>query len=597
MSLLLLRKTPLPTQSLLCLIAILAVAFALRIYQLDAHGVYLDEKFTLISTQGIVQEGSNQRDVFFTPGKTYFTPKEFWKTKTLADINEAIIRSDISNSPAYTGLLALWIKAFGISDFSVRMLSVLFSLATVWLIFSLATQYTHSIRIGLISAALAASEPFFVAYSHVARAYSMTIFVSLLATWLFLRILERQRTGKPAWGLYVGYGLAYAASVLGHTLGLIIFLAHGLYLLFYVRDWRTYLTMSFAWAIATIVLLVPWFTVFGGKYLLTTMAYQAQFYRHLAETNPLNNGFGIIHPATVANVFRALLPIITDLFWITNGLHPDVLGFRNASMELGTGLLALGIVWFFGRGRTSPTWVKLGVPLLLVSALAAVTIRTGQAVVLAALPLFVYSFYQSTTQLKTGPERRFLTLLGLLLALPLVFLLVITFRNGHTFGITQRYASFSFPYAVILVAMLVDQLPRLPRYLGITLGLAVAVQGYYVMHLDQQILADTAPKYTQFATPRIKNPYTTAARTIQKLYAPGDTILYPAPRMTPADEVEKTCWPFSIKDAQMTNLYLPKEATYLQRMDTTQTDQIWLLKGQTKDRLLVFDFKGTTYRY
>ncbi|MBO0947386.1 glycosyltransferase family 39 protein [Fibrella forsythiae] len=583
--------------TLLILSIILLVAFGLRVYQLDAHGIFLDEKFTLVCTQGVVQEGANQRDVFFTPGKTYFTPAEFWKPKTLADYNEAIIRSDISNSPAYTGLLALWIDLFGIHDYSTRFLSVLFSMGVVLLTYLLAVRYTGSERVGLFSAALAATEPFFVAYAHVARSYSMTIFVSLLSTYLFLRILDRRSTGNAHWSLYVGYGLTYALTILGHSLGAMVFVAHGLYLLFYVREFKTYLALGSTWLLATLVLLVPWFTIGGGKYIFMTMAYQAQFYRNLAYTNPTNNGFGYMLPGTIPNVLKMAMPVIADLFWLTNGLTIDALGRRNTLLGLFIGMIALAIVWRYRRAVTVPGWVPVAVPVLLAGVLLMATIKSGQQVVLAALPLFGYLLYQTVRSYRITDQRRFIVLLIMLLITPTLFLLIMALKNDHTYGITQRYTSFSFPYAIILLGMMLDQLLRMPRFLQLTLGAIVLVQGYYILALDKRILDDVAPKYTQFFKPRIKNPYITAATSIREQYSPGDTVLYPAIRLHPADEIEKTYWPFSIKDAQLTNLYLPKDASYYQRMDTTQSDRIWLVKGKTGKRVLIFDFKGQTYRY
>lgn len=584
-------------QALLILSLILVVAFGLRIYKLDAHGIFLDEKFTLVCTQGVVQEGSNQKDVFFTPGKTYFTPAEFWKPKTLADYNEAIIRSDISNSPAYTGLLALWIEVFGIGDYSTRFLSALFSMGVIILTYLLAVRYTGSERVGLFSAALAATEPFFVAYAHVARSYSMTIFVSLLSTYLFLLILERRKTGKHPWGLYISYGLTYAMTILGHSLGAMVFVAHGLYLLFYIRDFRTYLGLGLTWLIATVTLLVPWFTIGGGKYIFMTMAYQAQFYRNLAYSSPGNNGFGYMLPGTIPNILKMALPVFADLFWLTNGLTLDALGKRNTVVGLLVGLLALAVVWRYRRSVSVPAWVTAAVPVLLSGVLLIATIKTGQQVVLAAVPLFGYVLYQAIKHYNQASQRQFTVLLTMLLITPTLFLLIMAFKNDHTYGITQRYTSFSFPYALILLGMMLDQLLRMPRFLTWTLGVVVLVQGYYILALDKRILDDVAVKYTQFGVPRIRNPYMTAAESIKRQYTPGDTVLYPAIRLHPADEIEKTYWPFSIKDAQMTNLYLPKKATYYQRMDTTQSDRIWLVKGETGKRVLIFDFKGQTYRY
>ena len=72
------------------LLLIIALAFMLRVYKSGTYALYLDEKYTLVISQGIVMEGANQKDVFFVPGKKYFTPKEFWKEKTFADYKMCI---------------------------------------------------------------------------------------------------------------------------------------------------------------------------------------------------------------------------------------------------------------------------------------------------------------------------------------------------------------------------------------------------------------------------------------------------------------------------------------------------------------------------
>lgn len=155
---------------------ILLIAFLLRIYQSGTYGLYLDEKYTLVISQGVVMEGANQHDVFFTPGKVYFTPREFWKEKTIHDFIEANIRGDIGNSPVYYAVLWGWTEVAGLSDFAIRFPSVFFSTLLVGLVFLFVRRYVQSERLALLSAFLTAIEPFFVAYSHMARNYSMSFF-------------------------------------------------------------------------------------------------------------------------------------------------------------------------------------------------------------------------------------------------------------------------------------------------------------------------------------------------------------------------------------------------------------------------------------
>ncbi len=581
----------------LLIFLILILALGLRLYKSSVHGLYLDEKFTLINTQGVSLEGFNQHDVFFTPGKTYFTPKEFWKEKPLHDYIRAIIQTDIGNSPSHYALLWAWIEIFGLSDLSIRMPSIIFSTLIVGLVFLVVRRYLRSESLALLCAFLAAIEPFFIAYSHMARTYCMTIFVTLLGTWLFLRILDHRKEGKQPVGLYIGYGLTFAIATLGHYLAITIFMCHGLYLLLFNRDLKTYVGMGLSYVGGAAGLIIPWFVFGGGKYTFQTLAYQAKLYGGLALTNPYNNGFGIILPATIGNVVKKTIPIWADLFMFSNGLSSDTLAFRNLVIAFALGCIAVFIIHQFGRGRSVPIWVSILVPFLLVVGFVLYTVPSVRLVVAAAVPLFYYLLYQAFAGYTNRSERRFLFLLVLMSTIPMLFLVAIAFRNGHTYGLTQRYSGFSFPYALILVGLTIRQVFRQPTYLRLTLIAVLLIQTYYIGELLYRIYEDQAPKYTYYGRYRIENPYNTAAKRIKSQYTPGDTILYPSARTAPRDEVENTYTRHSIIDAQYTNLYLPKDATYLQRMDTTQTDRIILVKGPSGQRVTIFNFEGTKYRY
>ena len=95
------------------------------------------------------------------------------------------------------------------------MPSILFSTAIVGLLYLLVRRYLRSEPLALICASLATVEPFFIAYSHMARNYCMTVFMALLGTYLFLRILDRRSEGRQPIGLYVGYGLTFALATPG----------------------------------------------------------------------------------------------------------------------------------------------------------------------------------------------------------------------------------------------------------------------------------------------------------------------------------------------------------------------------------------------
>ncbi|WP_460933577.1 glycosyltransferase family 39 protein [Spirosoma humi] len=581
----------------LLLVLILVLALGLRLYKSSVHGLYLDEKFTLINIAGVSLEGFNQHDVFFTPGKTYFTPKEFWKEKHLHDYIRAIIQNDIGNSASHYALLWAWVQFFGMSDLSIRMPSIIFSTLIVGLTYLLTKRYFRSESLALLCAFLSAIEPFFIAYSHMARNYCMTIFITMLGTYLFLRILDRRAEGKNPVGMYIGYGLSFALAVLGHYLAVTVFMCHGIYLFLFNRNLKTYIGLGLSVISGTVGLILPWFIFGGGKYTLQTLAYQAQLYRGLAYTNPYNNGFNIILPATIPNVVKKSIPLWSDLMMFSNGLSSETLAFRNLIIAFALGCVAVFIIHRFGRGRTVPTWVSIAVPVLLVAGFALYTIPSLRLLAAAATPVFYYMLYQAAADYTNRSDRRLIFFLVLLSTFPTLFIIAIAFRNDHTYGLMQRYSGFSFPYSVILVGLIIRQVFRQPTYLRLTLVAVLLVQSYYLVELLYRIYEDQAPKYTYYGRYRIANPYNTAADRIKELYAPGDTVLYPSARTAPRDEVENTYTTHSIIDAQYTNLYLPKDATYYQRMDTTQTDRIILVKGNSGKRITIFDFEGTKYRY
>jgi uncharacterized membrane protein len=583
-----------PRTTLLLLGAILLLAFGLRLYRAGTYGVFFDEKATLLVSQGVCVEGYNQKDVF---GKPTFTPADYWRPKTTTDYIEAIIRGDIGNSPAYYVMLHGWLNVFGLSDWSLRMPSVLFSTLTVLMLFLFVRRHFRSDTLALVSATVAAVEPFFIAYSHMARNYSMTFLLTLLATHLFLLIIEKAPDRRPPIGLYIAYGLVFITSVLSHYLTVTVFLCHGLYALLYLRHVRSWVALGLAGA-SGLGLLSLWFLYGGGKYTFFTLNAQAEFYRNIALTNPLGSEFGTVLPATLPNIAKRAAPIFTDLFIITNGLGSALIGLRNSALALALGGAAAFIMHRYWSVAKPPVWVHVAVPVLLLAGLPVYTVVPIRFLVLSAALPFFYLIARSIQERTDRREKRLIAGLLLLTFIPTLFLLFMSWRSGHTFGITQRYSGFSFPYVCILIAMGLRQLPRLHWWFSVPLVLVLLVQSVYIGQLLGKIYADIEPKYTYFDRARIPNPYWSSARALIDQYAPGDTIVYPnRQREIYVEAVETNTFPASVFDAQIANLYLPKDAQYIQRIDPAERDRIMLIKGKTGKKITIFDFQGTKYRY
>ena len=53
----------------------------------------------------------------------------------------------------------------------------------------------------------------------------------------------------------------------------------------------------------------------------------------------------------------------------------------------------------------------------------------------------------------------------------------------------------------------------------------------------------------------------------------------------------------SVLDAQLVNVYLPKQARYVQRIDPTEPDKLYLWQKSTGRKRLIADFRGQALRY
>jgi uncharacterized membrane protein len=609
--------------TLLILLLILIAGTSLRLYHLDSYSIFFDEKSTLVVSQGIVLEGANQKEVFSvkhlavpefwkTPGyqllppdvitsltytETYsprtFTPKEFWSHKKLSDYYEAMTRSDIGNSPFYYLLIHGWMDIFGMSDFSARLFSVLFSVLIIGLTFLFARKFFDD-NTALIASAIVAIEPFFIAYSHQARNYSLTFFLTLLATYFFLQIIENKASKQKTIWLYIGYILAAGLSLLSHFLTISVLLAHAIYALFFLRSIKGWIRMGAA-AVAALSGVTWWLIAGGGQYTLYSLNYQSALYKRVAETMPNDNPYGLILPATLGNVFNKALPIFSDLIIFTNGLTDGPVGKRNTVVAFLAGIVL--ILWFRFRDKINPpAWLESRLPyiLILVSTLFYTSHKAQFAIL--SVSLFALSFLPDIHKKSTEQQKKRLWLLYIMALVPTFFLIVMAFRGGHTFGLTQRYSGFSFPYVIIVLSLLLQYFTSLPREFRLVLFVFLALQLYYVGLRLNDIYQDRSLKYSYFLNPRSPNPYYAAAQKIKETYQKGDTIYYPAPVFPMVSVMDRTFLSYSIREAQITNLYLPKDADYTQAMDTTQTTKIFIVRSTpSKDTLEIMDLKGKQY--
>lgn len=192
----------------LALLAILVVGFALRLHDLGKHDLWFDEIITY----------------------DYISKPYSWGSQDF--INNFIEK----NPPLYFILLRQWSDLFGKSEFSLRFLSLFFGVLSIFLLYKLSRIFFDH-KTSLLGAVFLSLSPFQIWYCQEARAFTLSLLLSLSSSYFFLRSFKNNDT--KSWVLYSFSSLLllfttyYAAFIL---------IPQGLLLILYQRK------LFFRWA-------------------------------------------------------------------------------------------------------------------------------------------------------------------------------------------------------------------------------------------------------------------------------------------------------------------------------------------------------------
>src|SRR5262245_48970332 len=168
----------------------------------------------------------------------------------------------LANMATYYLLLHFWL-AVGETEARIRLLSVLFGVASVVPVYFIARRLGGWLAAGL-AAGIFALIPYVIHYSQEARGYSLAMLIGGGLTWLVLIGVER---GRAAWWPWLAYGLIGALGLYVHFFVALVVAAHGLWLLLtrQVPGWRGILAggLPLLLAAAPIPLII---VQFGGEH-------------------------------------------------------------------------------------------------------------------------------------------------------------------------------------------------------------------------------------------------------------------------------------------------------------------------------------------
>ncbi len=174
-------------------LAVLAVAFATRVFRLDGQSLWGDEAISVSRA-----------------------------TESLLSITQTAPHEG-TLPPLYYYLLHFWQPMVGTTEFAVRYLSLLFGVLTVAVLYA-AVRTSSGHRPAVLASALASISPFWVYYSQETRMYALATLLSLSSTWIFLRIVQRPRRAITP-SIWMGYVLVSSLAVFSHYFAGFVLLA------------------------------------------------------------------------------------------------------------------------------------------------------------------------------------------------------------------------------------------------------------------------------------------------------------------------------------------------------------------------------------
>ncbi len=211
-------------KTIITVITITAIGFAIRATSLSVRSIWFDEAFSFFVSN---------RDI---PGLI---------RATAAD----------NHPPLYYILLHYW-QIFGISEIALRSLSVIFGVLALPVMY-LTGKTLHSHKVGVIATTLLATAPLHVFYSQETRMYALAILLNLAMFFFFIKVL---RTDNRKWRF--GWSIAMLIGLYTHYYFVFSWLLASLIYFYQYSGQRKKLLKWMYLQGAILFLYLPWMMVF-----------------------------------------------------------------------------------------------------------------------------------------------------------------------------------------------------------------------------------------------------------------------------------------------------------------------------------------------
>ena len=258
----------------LCLLIL--IGFYLRFNNLAHSSLFGDELLTAYAAIGIMEHGS-----------------------PVLPLSGVYTRSILN-----TGLIALSFKVFGISEFSAKLVSVIFGTLTIFLVYLMGVKVTNK-RVAILAAAIITFSVWEIAWSQQCRMYAQFQFFYLFTAYLFYLGLDKTNINKASIILLFFSMIVFICAWLSHKLALTFLPVALIYILLYKREilkkqYFIYLSLSFL-GLASLYMIATGKTPLDYISSSATIGAQKPFY-YYALISDLNILFFLVFTSIISSI-------------------------------------------------------------------------------------------------------------------------------------------------------------------------------------------------------------------------------------------------------------------------------------------------------
>lgn len=237
-----------------------------------------------------------------------------------------------NNPPLYEIFLHFWIKVFGITPFSVRFPSLIFSCITVLFVFKLGKRF-FNLEIALFASLLFIFSNYQTIFAHEARAYALAGMLSVISMYYYLRILVNHKVKTP---VLLSFLVSTILLIYSHYFGFFILIVQVICLLFNKELIKKYWKKFFIVGLIIILLYLPYIRILFNRALDSSINGT-----WLSPVKDLGNLHDVFHIFSNNNTLIYL--VFITVFWLTTA----ILVYRSSFKVLKKPILFVIIPFFF----------------------------------------------------------------------------------------------------------------------------------------------------------------------------------------------------------------------------------------------------------